>query len=95
MGTKCSWKPLKNQPQRRADTLGARARRLRDRQRVFDVLGAVCQRCGYSDVRALTFDHRDGALVSSARCVWAVATMSERQRRTCCRGVGLVTGKRP
>lgn len=30
------------------------------RKRLFEMYGAVCQRCGFDDKRALTLDHRNG-----------------------------------
>jgi len=30
------------------------------KEALFDVLGRTCVRCGYSDIRALQFDHIDG-----------------------------------
>jgi len=36
------------------------ARRAKLREQAFDVLGRTCVRCGFSDVRALQFDHING-----------------------------------
>jgi len=37
-----------------------RQRRGELREKIFDLLGRVCCKCGFADIRALQFDHRNG-----------------------------------
>lgn len=39
------------------------------RQRVFEILGSACVRCGFSDPRALQVDHRNGGGAEERRKV--------------------------
>lgn len=51
----------KNHPNAQSDRL-----RLR-RQEAFRILGDVCSRCGFTDVRALQIDHKDGGGTSDRK----------------------------